>query len=243
MQIYAIQRESGGAVKIGSTRDIAQRLRGLQTSCDEKLVVQRSFHAGRRVEKALHYLLCEHRVAGEWFRDAPEVWDALDRAERGELWAADDWVPFASRLRKAGMTYESIGSLLGYSREYVRQQLSPYRQPVGCALPSKIKEAASPELSVQDIAERVGCSPTTVRKYLPRNNEEKVPVTGIDKVIAAAGGQTALADVLGVSQQAVSKWQKRGFVPAERVDQLAANFNVERGELIDPAIKQLFKGE
>lgn len=69
-----------------------------------------------------------------------------------------------------------------------------------------------------------------------------VPLAGIDKVIDAAGGQTALAEVLGVSQQAISKWQKRGYVPADRVDQLANSFSVERTELIDPRAIALIQG-
>lgn len=68
-------------------------------------------------------------------------------------------------------------------------------------------------------------------------------MTGIDKVIDAAGGQTGLAEVLGVSQQAVSLWQKRGYVPAARVDQLANAFNVDRTELIDPRVIALIKGD
>lgn len=67
-------------------------------------------------------------------------------------------------------------------------------------------------------------------------------MTGIDKVIEAAGGQPALAEVLGVTQQAVSLWKQRGFPPAARVDQLATNFNVPREELIDPAVLKLVKG-
>ena len=70
----------------------------------------------------------------------------------------------------------------------------------------------------------------------------RTSVTGIDKVIEAAGGQTALAEVLGVSQQAISKWQKRGYVPAERVDQLANSYRVDRTELIDPRAIALIKG-
>lgn len=66
---------------------------------------------------------------------------------------------------------------------------------------------------------------------------------GIDKIIDAAGGQTALADVLGVSQQAVAKWAKRGYVPGPRVDQLANAFNVDRTELIDPRAIALIKGD
>ena len=39
--------------------------------------------------------------------------------------------------------------------------------------------------------------------------------TPLQKAIAAVGGQQKLADALGVTKQAITKWRKR--VPAERV--------------------------
>jgi DNA-binding transcriptional regulator YdaS (Cro superfamily) len=40
--------------------------------------------------------------------------------------------------------------------------------------------------------------------------------TGIDEAIQIAGSQTALAQLLGLTPQAVQKWVAQGFVPAER---------------------------
>jgi DNA-binding transcriptional regulator YdaS (Cro superfamily) len=68
---------------------------------------------------------------------------------------------------------------------------------------------------------------------------------GIDKAIVAAGSETALAEMLGVSQQAVSKWKKRGFVPIKPVDRASQINNatgVERRELIDPALLEAVDG-
>lgn len=66
-------------------------------------------------------------------------------------------------------------------------------------------------------------------------------MTGIDKAIEASGSETALAEMLGVSQQAVNKWKQRGYVPQGRVDQIAGHFGIEKDELLDPMIVQLFK--
>lgn len=60
--------------------------------------------------------------------------------------------------------------------------------------------------------------------------------SALTRAIEAAGGQSALADFLGVSVQAITKWKKRPLerqVPADRVVavEAATNFSVKREEL------------
>jgi len=43
----------------------------------------------------------------------------------------------------------------------------------------------------------------------------------IEKIVAAAGGQSALARHLGIRQQSVHEWVIRGFVPAARAQAVA----------------------
>lgn len=62
-------------------------------------------------------------------------------------------------------------------------------------------------------------------------------MTGIDKAIAAAGSEAKLGYMLGVTQQAVNKMKKRGFVPLSRVDQITNAFRIGRDELIDPRLR------
>jgi len=62
------------------------------------------------------------------------------------------------------------------------------------------------------------------------------PRTGIQEACDAVGDQPALADALGVSQQAVSKWVLQGFAPRERVARIAELTGVERRRLIDPKV-------
>lgn len=44
----------------------------------------------------------------------------------------------------------------------------------------------------------------------------ELPKDPLDRAIALVGSPTALADAVGVSLQAVSKWRKNGQVPTER---------------------------
>lgn len=66
--------------------------------------------------------------------------------------------------------------------------------------------------------------------------------TGIADVIVSAGGQGALARKLGVSQQAVSGWVKRGWVPINHIVQVEGLFGVPRARLINPKHLMLVKG-
>lgn len=62
---------------------------------------------------------------------------------------------------------------------------------------------------------------------------------GIVDAVIAAGSQQALADALGVSQQAVSKWVLRGWVPLRRAQEIESLYGVLRGRLINPRIVDL----
>jgi DNA-binding transcriptional regulator YdaS (Cro superfamily) len=64
-------------------------------------------------------------------------------------------------------------------------------------------------------------------------------MTGIDKIIELAGGPLALAEQLGVTHQAVYNWRKRGYVPASRAMELEKMYDVQREELVSPALLAL----
>ena len=75
--IYFIQAENGGPIKIGTTKDIAGRLKGLQTSTPYLLKVLTLIPGTQRREQAIHERLDKYRVRGEWFEDAPEVLELM----------------------------------------------------------------------------------------------------------------------------------------------------------------------
>ena len=60
--------------------------------------------------------------------------------------------------------------------------------------------------------------------------------TGIQRAVTLAGSQFQLAEVIGVTQQAISLWLARGWVPAERAREIEMVFGVPRLELINPKI-------
>lgn len=64
-------------------------------------------------------------------------------------------------------------------------------------------------------------------------------MTGMDKAIAQAGSQTALGEMLGVTQQAINKWQRRGWAPLARARQIAQSFPIALKELVDPDTAEL----
>ena len=65
-------------------------------------------------------------------------------------------------------------------------------------------------------------------------------MNGVELAIKEAGGQGALAHQLGVSQQAISLWKRRGYVPLSRLTEIEAQYGVRKIEMIDPRIIDLF---
>lgn len=63
--------------------------------------------------------------------------------------------------------------------------------------------------------------------------------TGIAAAVAAAGTQIGLGQQLGVSQQAVNKWQQQGWVPLKRAGQIEARYGIARTRLVNPKILAL----
>jgi DNA-binding transcriptional regulator YdaS (Cro superfamily) len=62
---------------------------------------------------------------------------------------------------------------------------------------------------------------------------------GIDLAVEMAGSQAKLAAKVGVTQQAVMKWVKRGFVPLPRAREIEAVLGIPRSTLADPKVLDL----
>ena len=62
-----------GPIKIGFTRQLAQRLRRLQMNSPVRLSVIAAFEGDRSDELELHRLFKPQRLHGEWFRRSPEL--------------------------------------------------------------------------------------------------------------------------------------------------------------------------
>lgn len=63
--------------------------------------------------------------------------------------------------------------------------------------------------------------------------------SGISEALQKAGSQERLAEQLGVSQQAISMWHRRGWVPVRRAIEIEAQFGVPRARLISPRLIDL----
>lgn len=61
----------------------------------------------------------------------------------------------------------------------------------------------------------------------------------VTRAVLYAGSQTKLAEILGVTQQSVSLWVTRGWVPLDRVQEISILYDIPRGELINPRIASM----
>lgn len=64
-------------------------------------------------------------------------------------------------------------------------------------------------------------------------------MTGIEQAIYSASSQARLAELLGCSQQLVSAWLRRGWVPVDRVVEIEQVTGVDRKLLINPKLVNL----
>lgn len=61
----------------------------------------------------------------------------------------------------------------------------------------------------------------------------------VDAAIRAAGTQVNLAQVLGVTQQAISMWRRRGWVSPLRAQEIEALYGIPRTRLMKPRLVEL----
>lgn len=63
-------------------------------------------------------------------------------------------------------------------------------------------------------------------------------MTGIEKAVDMAGGQGPLGASLvpPVTQQAISKWLQRGWLPADRAVEIEKRYGIPARELLSPTL-------
>jgi DNA-binding transcriptional regulator YdaS (Cro superfamily) len=67
--------------------------------------------------------------------------------------------------------------------------------------------------------------------------------SGISAAVSKAGNQVALASKLGVTQQAVSCWLRRGWVPLGRAAEIEHVTGISRETLVNPRVAELVGAE
>lgn len=75
--VYVVEAVGLGMVKIGTTRDIEERLSDLRYAAPTGLKLLMTMPGGLREERALHRRFAEHRSHGEWFHHEP-IREALE---------------------------------------------------------------------------------------------------------------------------------------------------------------------
>lgn len=71
--IYFIRAGDNGPIKIGITKEITGRVKGLQTAHYEDLQIVGVMPGDRNLETTLHNKFSQHHIRGEWFQPAEEI--------------------------------------------------------------------------------------------------------------------------------------------------------------------------
>lgn len=83
--LYAILSPSMNAVKFGISKSPQDRLNGLQTSSPYPLELMGAVPGSKVIEQAIHELLPDYRLQGEWFRYEGQAKQIADAIATGEL--------------------------------------------------------------------------------------------------------------------------------------------------------------
>lgn len=116
-EVYFLQAQSGGRIKIGVSKDAAKRVASLRTSSPEpvEIVGLMVCNEGGALEGRLHKQFAHIRSHGEWFEPAQELWVFIDAH------ALDDPERICALNRKSGKA--AVSHLLS-AREYRRQRIA-----------------------------------------------------------------------------------------------------------------------
>ena len=68
-----------------------------------------------------------------------------------------------------------------------------------------------------------------------RLNRQRLIIQGIIRD-PRVGSQRALGEMLGVSQAAVSKWERRGYLPLDRAGEIEGLLGIPRRHIANPRI-------
>ena len=89
--LYIIQSDNFGAIKIGRSKDPQKRLKELQTGNPNKLKLIATFKDKGWLEKILHEKLAKYRLNGEWFSYECVGSIPVELYEQITFGAFDDW--------------------------------------------------------------------------------------------------------------------------------------------------------
>jgi len=84
-QVYFIQSENGGPVKIGFAVDVKSRISNIQTSRSDKVVLLATIDGTPELEASLHKRFSSSSIGGEWFSPSAELMEMIGVTGRDAL--------------------------------------------------------------------------------------------------------------------------------------------------------------
>jgi hypothetical protein len=118
-KIYIL--EINGTYKIGRTKNIKQRLRGLQTAVPEKIKVVNEYIVENNIiiERYIHHLLRKHRIRGEFFNCSIEhIRNVIDKIMDMEMLNNND-----DKDNKDNKDYK-VSRILKYTSQVVKNRIN-----------------------------------------------------------------------------------------------------------------------
>lgn len=112
-QLYFVQGEQTGLIKIGSSTSPINRLESMQTGSPEKLKLLFYIDNAVESERVMHEQFAGVRHRGEWFKPTPELLDRMKelwrrrQARRAELMDRDP-VAFYNFLCAQGWNWQNL---------------------------------------------------------------------------------------------------------------------------------------
>jgi hypothetical protein len=85
--VYTYAVAVSGAVKFGSSSNVASRLSHIQISCPQKIHLLARMRSSRNLESFIHFGLRDLRIRGEWFRLRGAARDVVRAMMRDDLMA------------------------------------------------------------------------------------------------------------------------------------------------------------
>ena len=135
--VYFVRLGDTGHIKIGTSRNVAQRLSKMATDMPSKPEVVLVIRGDRTKELALHKELAAHRKRGEWFDCHPEVMAVIDRerAKAGNV----QYIHSKHKLppkcalqawrRKSAITTTQLAQLIGTSETTISRLENGKQRP------------------------------------------------------------------------------------------------------------------
>jgi len=120
-EIYFVQAEEGGPIKIGLAADPIKRLKSLQSSSPQRLMLLGVLTGTKTVERNLHQRFSAFRLHGEWFTPASDLLKFISGTARPATQRG-----LARQLRR---TEGPASEIRKYFKPFFRKCLEPWVGP------------------------------------------------------------------------------------------------------------------